>query len=76
MNYQFILLMKMEHLDSLKRRQMTQQIEVIDALPGSGKTYAMLEYISKRKEYNIDRVYLEDFADGVYQIVIEIKEDK
>lgn len=29
---------------------MTQQIEVIDALPGSGKTYAILEYISKHKE--------------------------
>jgi hypothetical protein len=29
---------------------MTQQIEVLDALPGSGKTYAILEYISKNKE--------------------------
>ena len=29
---------------------MTQQIEVLDALPGSGKTYAILEYISKHKE--------------------------
>ena len=24
---------------------MTQQIEVLDALPGSGKTYAILKYI-------------------------------
>ena len=30
---------------------MTQQIEVLDALPGSGKTYAILEYISKHKEF-------------------------
>lgn len=29
---------------------MTQKIEVLDALPGSGKTYAILEYISKHKE--------------------------
>lgn len=29
---------------------MTQQIEVLDALPGSGKTYAILDYISKHKE--------------------------
>jgi len=29
---------------------MTKQIEVLDALPGSGKTYAILEYISKHKE--------------------------
>lgn len=29
---------------------MTRQIEVLDALPGSGKTYAILEYISKHKE--------------------------
>jgi len=29
---------------------MTKQIEVLDALPGSGKTYAILEYISKNKE--------------------------
>lgn len=29
---------------------MTKQIEVIDALPGSGKTYAILEYISNHKE--------------------------
>lgn len=29
---------------------MTQKIEVLDALPGSGKTYAVLEYISKHKE--------------------------
>ena len=27
-------------------------------------------------KYNIDRVYLEDFSDGFYQIVIEIEEDK
>ena len=55
---------------------MTQQIEVLDALPGSGKSYTIMKYISGHKEYNIDRVYLEDFADGIYQIVIEIKEDK
>lgn len=30
---------------------MTKQIEVLDALPGSGKTYAILEYISKHKEF-------------------------
>ena len=30
---------------------MTQQIEVLDALPGSGKTYAILECISNRKEF-------------------------
>ena len=30
---------------------MTQQIEVLDALPGSGKTYAILECISKHKEF-------------------------
>lgn len=29
---------------------MTQKIEVLDALPGSGKTYAILEYISLHKE--------------------------
>ena len=29
---------------------MTQQIEVLDALPGSGNPYAILEYISKNKE--------------------------
>lgn len=29
---------------------MTQQIEVLDALPGSGKTYAILKYISEHKE--------------------------
>lgn len=29
---------------------MTKQIEILDALPGSGKTYAILEYISKNKE--------------------------
>ena len=41
--------------------------------------YNITEFITIRegnKEYNIDRVYLEDFADGIYQIVIEIKEDK
>lgn len=30
---------------------MTQKIEVLDALPGSGKTYAILEYISKHKDF-------------------------
>ena len=29
---------------------MTQQIEVLDALPGSGKTYAILKCISEHKE--------------------------
>ena len=41
--------------------------------------YNITEFITIReghKEYNIDRVYLEDFADGIYQIVMEIKEDK
>lgn len=28
------------------------------------------------KEYSIGRVYLEDFSDGLYQIVLNIKEDK
>jgi len=35
---------------TVKGFQMTQQIEVLDALPGSGKTYAILEYISLCKE--------------------------
>ena len=30
---------------------MTKEIEVLDALPGSGKTYAILECISKYKEF-------------------------
>ena len=30
---------------------MTQQIEVLDALPGSGKTYAILECTSEHKEF-------------------------
>ena len=30
---------------------MTQQIEVLDALPGSGKSYAILKYISEYKEF-------------------------
>ena len=41
--------------------------------------YNITEFITIRewnKEYNIDRVYLEDSSDGFYQIVIEIKEDK
>ncbi len=41
--------------------------------------YNITEFITVReghKKYNIDRVYLEDFSDGFYQIVIEIKEDK
>ena len=41
--------------------------------------YNITEFITVReghKEYNIDRVYLEDFSDGFYQIVIEIEEDK
>jgi hypothetical protein len=41
--------------------------------------YNLTEFITVRegdKEYNIDRVYLEDFADGIYQVVIEIKGDK
>ena len=41
--------------------------------------YNITEFITVRegnKEYNIDHVYLEDFSDGLYQIVIEIKEDK
>ena len=41
--------------------------------------YNITEFITIRegnKEYNIDRAYLEDFADGIYQIVIEIKEGK
>ena len=29
---------------------MTKQIEVIDALPGSGKTFSILRYISEHKE--------------------------
>lgn len=33
-----------------RKVEMTRQIEVLDALPGSGKTYAILEYISKHKE--------------------------
>ena len=41
--------------------------------------YNITEFITVRegnKEYNIDHVCLEDFSDGLYQIVIEIKEDK
>ena len=30
---------------------MTQQIEVLDALPGSGKSYAILKYMSKYKDF-------------------------
>ena len=30
---------------------MTQQIEVLDALPGSGKTYAILKYMSEHKDF-------------------------
>lgn len=30
---------------------MTQQIEVLDALPVSGKSYAILEYISEHKDF-------------------------
>ena len=30
---------------------MTQQIEVLDALPGSGKTYVILKYISEYKDF-------------------------
>ena len=30
---------------------MTQQIEVLDALPGSGKSYAILKYISEHKDF-------------------------
>lgn len=39
--------------------------------------YNITEFITIReghKEYDIDRVYLEDFSDGFYQIVIEIKD--
>ena len=50
--------------------------EVIEQLKDG---YNITDFITVRegnKEYNIDLVYLEDFADGIYQIVIEIKEDK
>ena len=50
--------------------------EVIECMKDG---YNITEFITIReehKEYSIDRVYLEDFADGLYQIVIEIKEDK
>ena len=30
---------------------MTQQIEVLDVLPGLGKTYAILKYISEYKDF-------------------------
>ncbi len=30
---------------------MTQQIEVLDALPGSGNSYAILKYISEHKDF-------------------------
>ena len=39
--------------------------------------YNITEFITVRegnKEYSIDHIYLEDFSDGLYQIVIEIKE--
>ena len=36
---------------------MTQQIEVLDALPGSGKTYAILECTSKHKEFTCNSNY-------------------
>ena len=29
---------------------MTQQIEVLDALPGSGKSYTIMKYISEHKD--------------------------
>lgn len=41
--------------------------------------YNITEFITVRmgdKEYSIDRVYIEDFSDGLYQIVLNIKEDK
>ena len=36
---------------------MTQQIEVLDALPGSGKTYAILKYISENKDFTCNYNY-------------------
>ena len=43
---------------------MTQQIEVLDALPGSGKTYAILEYISKNKDIIITYDFLTKYNLG------------
>ncbi len=50
--------------------------EVIEQLKDG---YNITDFITVReghKKYNIDRVFLEDFSDGFYQIVIEIEEDK
>ena len=36
---------------------MTQQIEVLDALPGSGKSYAILKYTSEHKDFACNSNY-------------------
>ena len=36
---------------------MTQQIEVLDALPGSGKTYAILKCTSENKDFTCNSNY-------------------
>ena len=36
---------------------MTKQIEVLDALPGSGKTYDILKYISEHKDFTCNSNY-------------------
>ena len=46
----------LEHIEMLKGG-MTQQIEVLDALPGSGKSYAILKYISEHKDFACNSNY-------------------
>ena len=36
---------------------MTQQIEVLDALPGSGKSCAILKYTSEQKDFACNSNY-------------------
>ena len=53
---------------------MTKQIEVLDSLPGSGKTYAILKYISEHKDFeNYLSIHKPEFIDEFSIILAQRK---